>query len=126
MRTVRPLFVLQVCALDWRDGAYPAFADGGPGPLAGAAGTFGLIVASECVYDEDMAKPLLRTVHRASVSWFKMRLDLWVDSAPQAQLPLPGAQGLPTQPRAPRQQLRSLVGYHGALVVARSKRVSPL
>ena len=28
----------------------------------------------------------------------------------------------PTQPRAPPQQLRSLVGHHGALAVARSKR----
>ena len=54
--------------------------------------------------------------------WFKMRLDLCVDSAPQAQLPLPGAQGPPTHPRARLQQLRSLAGYHGALDVARSKR----
>ena len=59
---------------------------------------------------------------RGHISWFKMRLDLCVYSAPLAQLPLPGAQGPPTQPRAPLQQLGSLVGYHEALVVARSKR----
>ena len=52
-----------------------------------------------------------------------MRLDLCVDRAPQqARLPLHGAQGPPTRPRAPLQQPRSLAGYHGALVVARSKR----
>ena len=53
-----------VCALDWRDASYPAFADGG-GPLAGAA-PFGLVIASECIYDEDMAMPLVRTMHHAS------------------------------------------------------------
>ena len=48
-----------------------------------------------------------------SLSWFKVRPDLCVDSAPLAHLPLARTQGPPTQPQAQLRQPRSLVGHHG-------------
>lgn len=51
---------VSVCALDWRDETMSVFASG-----ALSAVSFDLIIASECIYDEDMAQPLLRTMHRA-------------------------------------------------------------
>lgn len=44
--------VVSVAALDWNAPVLPSCA-------------FGLIIASECIYDEDMAEPLLRTMHSA-------------------------------------------------------------
>ena len=43
-----------VCELDWR--------------TQSAVESHDLIIASECIYDADMAEPLLRTMHRASAA----------------------------------------------------------
>ena len=50
---------VSVCELDWRD---PSALEAGG--LHGAG--FDLVIASECIYDEDMAHPLLSTMHQAS------------------------------------------------------------
>ena len=58
VRLNAPSRVVSVLELDWRDPSRRVL-DDATGPVL-----FDLIVASECIYDVDMAQPLLRTMVR--------------------------------------------------------------